>query len=64
MTDPNVTPQTPLRCDRCGGEWTVAQAEANPYTCPHDCWMGPRWMTLDGVRYHVKAALVPQEPKR
>ncbi len=57
MSDPLVTPKTPLRCDRCGGEWTVAQAEARPYSCPNDCWMGPRWQTLDGVPYFPKWAL-------
>jgi hypothetical protein len=50
-----VTPDTPLRCDRCAGEWTVAQAEARPYSCPNDCYMGPRWQTLDGLPYFPKA---------
>lgn len=53
-----VTPDTPLRCDRCGGEMTVAEVEAAPFTCPGGCFMGPRWQTLDGLPYQPKSTQV------
>jgi hypothetical protein len=51
-----VTPETPLRCDRCGSPATVAEVEARPLVmCGGGCYMGPRWQTLDELPYHPKA---------
>lgn len=65
MPDPNVTSETPLRCDRCSKESTVGEVEARPLvSCPSDCYMGPRWQTLDGVPYYpeVDQAYPPRRP--